>query len=351
MPSAISTGYRKGIGTIIDANVIVADHGVHPVRPLDGGVKGFAFTLGVGTIASLFTAVVFTQAFLGVFGRARVMQSPAFLGASDEERVRWHFDFTGHEQVLLLVLRGDPADRRDRLRDARSSTSASTSRRAAASPPASSRGRERRGGADDARGRRGRATPRSPRPRATSSARTSSRSRPTSSPSRCATSSRALEDEFGLVENGFDSTTRRPDLRRAGRPQRRLRDHLLAARDLRLHGVPVRAQVRGAGAHRRHPRHPHHGRRLRPGRAGGDIGNRRGLPDHPRLLALRHRHRVRPNTRERAAPAARDLLADRQPLDERGPDPIADHGPLERLPGGGPVHLRRRRRCRTSPSR
>ena len=29
------------------------------------GVKGFAFTLGVGTIVSLLTAVVFTQALLG----------------------------------------------------------------------------------------------------------------------------------------------------------------------------------------------------------------------------------------------------------------------------------------------
>ena len=65
------------------------------------GVKGFAFTLGVGTIASLFTAVVFTQAFLGVFGNTRIMQSKAFLGAKDEERVRWHFDFTGMSKYFF----------------------------------------------------------------------------------------------------------------------------------------------------------------------------------------------------------------------------------------------------------
>ena len=35
------------------------------------------------------------------------------------------------------------------------------------------------------------------------------------------------------------------------------------------------------------------------------------------------RDRVRPNTRERAAHAAGGVLADRQPLDERGPDPVA----------------------------
>ena len=67
------------------------------------GVKGFAFTLGVGTIASLFTAVVFTQAFLGVFGNSRIMQSKAFLGASDEQRVTWHFDFTGMSKYFFSL--------------------------------------------------------------------------------------------------------------------------------------------------------------------------------------------------------------------------------------------------------
>ena len=81
MPSAIATGYRKGIATIIDANVIVLITAFILFVLSTAGVKGFAFTLGVGTIASLFTAVVFTQAFLGMFGRARFLRSPAFLGA------------------------------------------------------------------------------------------------------------------------------------------------------------------------------------------------------------------------------------------------------------------------------
>jgi SecD/SecF fusion protein len=109
MPSAIATGYRRGIATIIDANVIVLITAFILFVLSTAGVKGFAFTLGVGTIASLFTAVVFTQAFLGLFGRAGFMRSPAFLGAT-EERVRWHFDFTGMSKyffsfsgIILLV--------------------------------------------------------------------------------------------------------------------------------------------------------------------------------------------------------------------------------------------------------
>jgi SecD/SecF fusion protein len=95
MPSAIAQGYRKGIATIIDANVITLITAFILFVLATSGVKGFAFTLGVGTIVSLFTAVVFTQAILGTFGRARFMRSPRLLGASPEQRVRWHFDFTG----------------------------------------------------------------------------------------------------------------------------------------------------------------------------------------------------------------------------------------------------------------
>ena len=94
MLSAIATGYRRGIATIIDANVITLITAFILFALATANVKGFAFTLGVGTIASLFTAVVFTQAFLGLFGRARFMRSPAALGAKPEQRVRWHFDFS-----------------------------------------------------------------------------------------------------------------------------------------------------------------------------------------------------------------------------------------------------------------
>ncbi len=94
IPSSIATGYRKGIATIIDANVITLITAFILFVLATAGVKGFAFTLGVGTIVSLFTAVVFTQAFLGLFGRAKFMRSPAFIGAG-EQRVRWHFDFIG----------------------------------------------------------------------------------------------------------------------------------------------------------------------------------------------------------------------------------------------------------------
>jgi len=92
--SAIAQGYRRGIATIIDANVITLFTAFILFVLATAGVKGFAFTLGVGTIVSLFTAVLFTQAFLGTFSRARVLRSPAALGAR-KRHFQWNFDFTG----------------------------------------------------------------------------------------------------------------------------------------------------------------------------------------------------------------------------------------------------------------
>ncbi|HSD24173.1 MAG TPA: protein translocase subunit SecD [Solirubrobacterales bacterium] len=103
MLSAIATGYRRGIATIIDANVITLITAFILFALATANVKGFAFTLGVGTIASLFTAVVFTQAFLGIFGRARFMRSPAALGANPEQRVRWHFDFSRASKYFFTL--------------------------------------------------------------------------------------------------------------------------------------------------------------------------------------------------------------------------------------------------------
>jgi SecD/SecF fusion protein len=100
--SAISAGYRKGIATIVDANVITLITAFILFVLATAGVKGFAFTLGVGTIVSLFTAVVFTQAVLGSLGRTRLLRSPRFLGAG-EQRVRWNFDFSGASKWFFSV--------------------------------------------------------------------------------------------------------------------------------------------------------------------------------------------------------------------------------------------------------
>ncbi len=102
MASAISAGYKRGISTIIDANVVTLLTAFILFVLATAGVKGFAFTLGVGTIVSLLTAVVFTQALLGSMSRSRLLRSPSALGAAGEGR-RWHFDFMGASRWFFTI--------------------------------------------------------------------------------------------------------------------------------------------------------------------------------------------------------------------------------------------------------
>jgi SecD/SecF fusion protein len=103
------TGYRKGLSAIIDANVVTIMTAFILFVLATSDVKGFALTLGIGTIVSLFTAVMATQAILTTMGSSKVISRPSALGAGGKKRV-WHYDFMGASRyffslsgVILLI--------------------------------------------------------------------------------------------------------------------------------------------------------------------------------------------------------------------------------------------------------
>ncbi len=105
----IITGYRKGLTAIIDANVVTIMTAFILFVLATAEVKGFAFTLGIGTFVSLFTAVMATQAILMSMGNSRTISRPSALGAAGLRRVV-RFDFMGASRyffsmsgVILLV--------------------------------------------------------------------------------------------------------------------------------------------------------------------------------------------------------------------------------------------------------
>jgi SecD/SecF fusion protein len=95
VPAAISAGYAKALRTIIDANVVTIGVAFILFTLATAGVKGFAFTLGVGTLVSLFTAVLATSAILGTLARTRLLRRPSALGVATKEKKGWKFDFMG----------------------------------------------------------------------------------------------------------------------------------------------------------------------------------------------------------------------------------------------------------------
>jgi len=94
IPAAISSGYAKALKTIIDANVVTIGVAFILFTLATAGVKGFAFTLGIGTLVSLFTAVLATSAILGTMARSRLLRRPSALGVGKKHR-SWRIDFMG----------------------------------------------------------------------------------------------------------------------------------------------------------------------------------------------------------------------------------------------------------------
>jgi SecD/SecF fusion protein len=105
----IVTGYKKGLSAIIDANIVTIITAFILFELATADVRGFALTLGIGTIVSLFTAVMMTQAILMSMGSSRLIAKPSALGAGGKKHV-WRFDFMGASKyffsmsgVILLI--------------------------------------------------------------------------------------------------------------------------------------------------------------------------------------------------------------------------------------------------------
>ncbi len=100
--SGIATGYTRGFAAIVDANVVTFMTAFILFALATAEVKGFAFMLGIGTLVSLFTAVLATRAALGAMGRSRLVSHPSALGAGKPKRA-WTFDFMGQSRWFFTL--------------------------------------------------------------------------------------------------------------------------------------------------------------------------------------------------------------------------------------------------------
>ena len=102
--AAISGGYRKGFGTIVDGNVVTMITAAVLFAVATGGVRGFALMLLLGTLLSMVTAVAATRALLGVLAGFRWFDNPAFMGASAQKIPAWQrIDFVGRWRLWFAL--------------------------------------------------------------------------------------------------------------------------------------------------------------------------------------------------------------------------------------------------------
>ena len=92
--AGLAAGYKKGFSTIVDANIVTLLVAFILFILATAGVKGFAFVLGIGTMLSLFTAVLATQAIILWLRGSRILESRSALGAGHAKH-KITFDFMG----------------------------------------------------------------------------------------------------------------------------------------------------------------------------------------------------------------------------------------------------------------
>ena len=105
--SAVQAGFRRALGTVIDAQVTTLIAAVILYQIGTSSVKGFAFTLLLGIIVSIFTAVVVTQLYLSLFAASEKFQSMALYGlnkdGSMKHLIKKQFSFIKHRRAFYII--------------------------------------------------------------------------------------------------------------------------------------------------------------------------------------------------------------------------------------------------------
>jgi len=102
--AAVKAGYSRAFVTIMDANLTTLITALVLYRFGTGPIKGFAVTLSVGILASMFCSLVFSRAAIGLLLKNR-KRSNLSLGKWSLMRDK-HFDFVGMRKKTYLISAG-----------------------------------------------------------------------------------------------------------------------------------------------------------------------------------------------------------------------------------------------------
>ena len=105
---AVSTGFRKAIATILDAQITTLIAAIVLYQLGTGPVRGFAITLIIGILVSLFTAMVVTNVYVRVFSASEFLVKRGLLGMREGggvqgTRLSKYFNFTKTRKVFYIV--------------------------------------------------------------------------------------------------------------------------------------------------------------------------------------------------------------------------------------------------------
>lgn len=104
---AVQTGFKRAMSTVIDSQVTTLIAAVILYQIGTSSVKGFAWTLMIGIIVSLLTAVVITHLYLGIFANTRRFSKKKYFGIKEDGSamfaIKRQFSFIKHRKIYYTV--------------------------------------------------------------------------------------------------------------------------------------------------------------------------------------------------------------------------------------------------------
>jgi SecD/SecF fusion protein len=104
---AVDAGFKRAMGTIIDSQVTTIIAAIVLYQFGTGPVRGFALTLMIGIVVSIFTAAVVTQVYLLIAAENRLLGSKKFFGVKDDNDavigIKRQFAFLGRRRLYYII--------------------------------------------------------------------------------------------------------------------------------------------------------------------------------------------------------------------------------------------------------
>lgn len=104
---AVQHGFKRAMSTVIDSQVTTLIAAVILYEIGTSSVKGFAWTFMIGIIVSIFTAVVVTQLYVGIFADSRKFGKKSFFGINKDNKASFSFDkqlhFIKYRKIFYII--------------------------------------------------------------------------------------------------------------------------------------------------------------------------------------------------------------------------------------------------------
>ncbi len=104
---SVQSGFRRALSTIMDSQITTIIAAIVLYQFGTGAVRGFSVTLMIGIVASIFTATIITQLFLGLISESKRFGAKKYFGMNEDNTPKFalnrQFSFIRHRKKYYAI--------------------------------------------------------------------------------------------------------------------------------------------------------------------------------------------------------------------------------------------------------